>query len=169
MGPPPRPGIFDWRRQVIQTVIFVAFVAALGFAVSRGAFDYMSNEVTLTIEANRTDVDFNAAEPPVIQLHVKLKNNTSQTVTLNADSPCRVLQWVVLTSEGEFVEARSGEETKCADQAMHHTLVPEKELEEFYALILTPDRYATAGKYEAHVKYWGYKSVVPFSVTPKKP
>jgi len=149
-------------------VIFVAFVAALGLAVSRGAFDYMSNEVTLSVEPNRSAVDFNSSEPPVIQLHVKLKNNTEQSVTLDADSPCRILQWVVLTSEHEFVEARSGKDTECPAQALHQTLAPEKQLEEYYALILSPDRFESAGQYEAHVRYWGYTAVVKFSVTPKK-
>ena len=169
MGPPPRPGIFDWRRQVMQTVIFVAFVAALGYAVSRGAFDYMSNEVTLTVDANRTSVDFNSPAPPQILLHVKLKNNTEKLTTLNADSPCRILQWVVLTEAHEFVEARSGRETQCQDQPLRNSLAPGQELDEIYALTLTPDRYLAAGNYEAHVRYWGYKTIVPFAVVPKKP
>ena len=150
-------------------VVFVGFIAALGYAVSRGAFDYMSNEVTLTIEPNRTLVDFASSEPPVIQLHVKLKNNTGQPVTLDAQSPCKVLQWVVLTDEQEFVQARSGKEAECPDQVIHHTLQPDEQLEEYYALILTPDRFATEGKYEAHVRYWGYKTQIDFSVKPKKP
>ena len=169
MAKPPIPSLFDWRRQVLQMVIFVAFIAALGYAVSTGSFDYMSNEVTVSIEANRTTVDFNSTEPPVIQLHVKLKNNTDQPVTLNADSPCKVLKWVVLDSAHELVEARGGKESECPDQPIQQTVEPGRELEEFYALILTPARYATAGKYEAHVKYWGYKDVVAFTVTPKKP
>jgi len=48
----------------------------------------MANEVTLTIEptAPKSTSIPRAAE---IQLHVKLKNNTGDTVSLDADSPCR--------------------------------------------------------------------------------
>jgi hypothetical protein len=152
----------------MQTVIFVAFVAALGFAVSRGALDYMANEVTLTIEPNRTVVDFNSSDAPEIQLHVKLKNNTADPVTLDAASPCKILQWVVLSEGHEFVEARSGRETECQDQPIHKKLEPGQELEEFYVLRLTADRFTTAGKYEAHVRYWGLKTLINFSVVPKK-
>jgi hypothetical protein len=166
---PPTPSLFDWRRQILQMIIFIGFIAALGYAVSKGSFDYMSNEVTLTIEPNRTLVDFGSSEPPVIQLHVKLKNNTNENVTLAADSPCKVLEWVVLTSGHEFVQARSGKEAECPDQPIRQTLEPGKELEEFYALILGPERFETAGQYEAHVKYWGYKTQINFSVKPKKP
>lgn len=168
MARPPTPSLFDWRRQVLQMIIFVTFVATLGYAVSKGAFDYMSNEVTLSIEPNRTAVDFASSEPPVIQLHVKLKNNTSEKVVLDADSPCKVLQWVVLTDAREFVQARSGKETECPDQPIHQTLQPGQQLEEFYALILNPERFDSAGTYQAHVRYWGYRTEIDFSVTPKK-
>jgi hypothetical protein len=165
----PLPGIFDWRRQVLQMVVFVGFIAALGYAVSQGSFDYMSNEVTLSIEPNRTLVDFASSEPPVIQLHVKLKNNTSQDVDLEAESPCKILKWVVLNSALDLVQARGGKEVECPDQPTHETLAPGKELEEFYALELTPSRFSASGDYQAHVKYWGYKAVVPFSVKLKAP
>jgi len=164
----PAPSLFDWRRQVLQMIIFVGFIAALGYAVSKGSFDYMSNEVTLTIEPNRTVVDFRSTEP-VIQLHVKLKNNTNENVILEADSPCKVLQWVILTSAHEFVEARSGKDSECPDRPIRKTLEPGKEIEEIYALILTPERFELAGQYEAHMKYWGYKTQLDFSIRPKKP
>jgi hypothetical protein len=146
-------------------VMFVAFIAALGYAASRGAFDYMANEVTLTIEANRTTVDFASREPPVIQLHVKLKNNTDKSVTLEADSPCKILKWVVLSAPArDLVQARGGKEVECPDQPLRQNLAPGQQIEEFYALVLTPERFAAAGDHEAHVKYWGYTAVVPFSV-----
>jgi hypothetical protein len=167
--PPPIPGIFDWRRQVLQMVIFVGFIAALGYAASQGSFDYMSNEVTLTVEPNRTLVDFASSEPPVIQLHVKLKNNTSKLVELEAQSPCKILQWVVLTDAQEFVQARTGKETECPDQPTRQTLSPGQQFEEYYALILTPARFDKEGKYQAHVRYWGYRTQIDFSVKPKKP
>ncbi len=169
MPNPPTPSLFDWRRQVLQVIVFVGFIAALGYAVSKGSFDYMSNEMTLTVEPNRTIVDFGSSEPPVIQLHVKLKNNTNESVTLESASPCKVLEWVVLSSAHEFVQARSGKEAECPDRIIHQTLEPGKELEEFYALILGPERFETAGQYEAHVKYWSYKAQVDFSVKLKKP
>ncbi len=167
MGGPPRPGIFDWRRQVLQMIVFVGFIAALGYAVSQGSFDYMSNEVTLTIEPNRTQVDFASREPPVIQLHVKLKNNTNDAVTLEAESPCKILKWVVLNTALDLVQARGGKEVECPNQPLRQTLAPGQEIEEFYTLELTPSRFTVSGDYQAHVKYWGYKSVVPFSVKVK--
>ena len=170
MGGPPRPGIFDWRRQVLQMVIFVAFIGALGYAVSKGSFDFMANEVTLTIEPNRTVVDLGSSEPPVIQLHIKLKNNTGKDVELEAESPCKILKWIVLAAPSmDLMQARGGKEVECADQPIKHTLQPGQELEEFYAMELIPARYTTAGDYQAHIKYWGYKTVVPFQIKLKAP
>jgi len=170
MGGPPRPGIFDWRRQVLQMIIFVAFVAALGYAVSRGSLDYLANEVTLTVEPNRTEVDLTSSEPPVIQLHIKLKNNTGADVPLEAESPCKVLKWIVLALPSmDLIQARGGPEVECPDQPIHQTLAPGQEIEEFYALALIPARYTTSGAYQAHLKYWGYKAIVPFAVKVKAP
>ena len=170
MGGPPRPGIFDWRRQILQIVIFVVFIAALGYAASQGGLDYLSNEVTLTVEANRTEVDLASSEPPVIQLHIKLKNNTGADVPLEAESPCKILKWIVLALPSmDLVQARGGPEVGCPDEAIHETLAPGKEVEEFYALALIPDRYRTSGAYQAHVKYFGYKAIVPFAVKVKAP
>ena len=170
MGGPLRPGIFDWRRQVLQMVIFVAFIAALGFAVSRGSFDFMSNEVTLTIEPNRGLVDLGSNEPPVIQLHIKLKNNTGSDVQLEAESPCKILKWIVLAVPSmDLIQGRGGREVECPDQPIKQTIVPGQEIEEFYALELIPARYAAAGEYQAHIKYWGYTTIVPFAVKLKAP
>jgi len=170
MGGPPRPGIFDWRRQVLQMIIFVAFIAALGYAVSQGSLDFMANEVTLTVEPNRTEVDLGSSTPPVIQLHVKLKNNTGAAVALEADSPCKLLKWIVIAlPSGDLVQARGGPEVQCPDQPTKHTLQPGEEIEEFYPLELIPARYSASGAYQAHVKYWGYTTIVPFAVKVKAP
>lgn len=170
MGGPPRPGIFDWRRQVLQVIIFVAFVGALGYAASKGSFDFLENEVSLTVVPNRTVVDFGANEPPVIQLQVKLKNNTGSDVTLEAESPCKVIKWVILAAPSmDLVQARGGAEVACPDQTIRRAFVPGQEIEEFYALELNPSRFSTAGEYQIHIKYFGYTAVVPFQVKAKTP
>lgn len=170
MGGPPRPGIFDWRRQVLQTIIFVAFIAALGYAVSQGALDFMANEVTLTVESNRDVVDFGAKEPPVIQLHLKLKNNTDKLVALEAESPCKILKWIVLAIPSmDLVQGRGGKEVECPDQPIKHTLSPGEQVEEFYAVELIPARCTAAGDYQIHLKYWDHKAIVPFQVKLKTP
>lgn len=170
MGGPPRPGIFDWRRQVLQIIFFVAFVAALGYAASQGSFDFLENEVSLTVVPNRTLVDFGASEPPVIQLHVKLKNNTNNPVTLEAESPCKVIKWVILAAPSmDMVQARGGAEVACPDQPIRRQFEPGQEIEEFYALELNPVRFSTAGDYQIHIKYFGYTAIVPFEVKVKSP
>lgn len=170
MGGPPRPGIFDWRRQVLQMIIFVAFIAALGYAASQGSLDFLENEVSLVVVPNRTVVDFGAPEAPVIQLHVKLKNNTGNNVTLEAESPCKIIKWVILAAPSmDLVQARGGEEVACPDQPIRKTFAPGQEIEEFYALELNPSRFTTAGDYQIHIKYFGYTAIVPFEVKVKAP
>lgn len=170
MGGPPRPGIFDWRRQVLQVIIFVAFIGALGYAASQGGLDFLENEVSLVVVPNRTVVDLGAKEPPVIQLQVTLKNNTGSDVTLEAESPCKVIKWVILASPSmDLIQARGGTEVACPDNPIRRTFVPGQKIEEFYALQLNPSRFRTAGEYQIHIKYFGYKAVVPFEVKLKSP
>lgn len=160
----PLPSVFDWRRQVLQMVVFVGFIAALGYAVSQGSFDYMSNAVDLTVEPNRTDVAFDILEPPVIQIHVKLKNNTAAPVKLTAPSPCKVLRWLIMTPAGEFVQSRGGDDLACADGVIENTLQPGQMIEEFYPIALLKERFPASGQYQAVVRYWGYEQNFTFSV-----
>jgi len=76
-------------------IIFVTFVAALGYAVSAARSTIMANEGTLTIEAKPHRSRLHSTAPPKFSFTSSEEQRTGEHGLLDADSPCKILQWVV--------------------------------------------------------------------------
>ena len=157
----PRAEAPDWRQHLIRSLVFVAFVAALGYAAAYGGLSVFEDDVHLALEPNRDSVQFTGTEPPVIQVKVSLRNNTDADVTLKAPSACKMFRWQVFDRSGDMLQSKVSEDT-CPNTEVVAILPPGEKLEEFYAITLAPTRYRAGDDYLVHYWYWGYEGQFQF-------
>lgn len=158
---PPHQQQRDPRRYVIWMITWVAFIAALGYAASKGGLGFLENDINLSVEANRTSVALASKEPPVIQLKVTLRNNTAKTVTLRAGNACKIFRWHIYSRSGELMQAKTDEYVCPAVEAAAN-LGSGKSVEEFYSIALVPERYTAGQDYLVTYWYWGYQGEFQF-------
>ena len=156
-APPP-----DWRQYVLRTIIWIAFVGTLGYAASTGNLGFLQNDVDLTIEPNRGTVTLKGGVPPVIEVKVTLRNNTSDVRTFGAPSACRIFRWVILDRAGAQAQART-DEAHCPDQEVKVQLKPGQSIEEFYAIPLLVERFNAGRDYTVRLSYWGVEGEFSFT------
>ena len=155
-APPP-----DWRQYMLRAVIWVTFIAALGYAAAGGGLGFLENDIHLAAEPNRDSVKLIGGAPPVIQVRITLRNNTSEQVTLNAKSACKIFRWQIFARTGELVQSWQNE-AQCPDQPVTAFLPSGKTLEEFYSIALTPERYQAGQDYLVQYQYWGREGEFQF-------
>lgn len=151
----------DWRRYVLWMLIWVAFVAALGYAAANGGLGFLENDIHLAAEPNRDRVALNG-DSPVIEVKVLLRNNTRETVTLKAASACKMFRWQVFNRAGDMVQSKVSEDN-CPTTEVSAILPPGEKLEEYYALALVPTRYRAGEDYLVRYWYWGYEGEFQFA------
>lgn len=158
MGPIQQP---DWRRTLLWAAIWVAFVAALGYAATRGGLGFLENDINLSIEPNRDSVALSAKEPAVIQVKVTLRNNTRDRVTLTAPSACKIFRWQIFSRAAELVQSKTTEES-CPPGEVSAILPPGEALQEFYSIVLAASRYRAGEDYQVRYWYWGREGEFQF-------
>lgn len=151
----------DWRRYVIWMTTWVAFIAALGYAASEGGLGFLENDVSVVGEANRSSVTLTGREPPVIQVKVKLRNNTAKSVVLKVGNACKIFRWHIYSRSGELMQAKTDENVCPAVEAVA-VLPSGKDVEEFYSILLVPARYTAGDDYQVRYWYWGYEGEFQF-------
>ena len=162
MKPLPHAPAPDWRQYMLRALIWVAFVGSLGFAAANGGLDFLENDISLKLEPNRERVSFTGPVPPVIELKVKLRNNTSKDVALTAPTACKVFRWQIFSRSGELVQSKVLEDS-CPASGVTIGLASGKQVEEIYAIDLAKTRYRSGQDYLVHVWYWGYESEFQFA------
>ncbi|MDZ4869567.1 MAG: hypothetical protein SGI91_19760 [Alphaproteobacteria bacterium] len=156
----PRSPAPDWRRYVLWMLIWVAFIASLGYAASYGELGFLENSVSVTAEPNREGVPLQS--DPVIQVKVTVRNNTRDTVTLKAPSACKMFRWQVFSRDGNMVQSKVTDEDACPKTEVSAILPSGEKLEEFYSIELVPTRYQTGNDYLVQYWYWGYEGEFQF-------
>lgn len=162
-SPLPQAPAPDWRQYVLRMVIWVAFIAALGYAAAGGGLGFLENDMNLAIEANRDSVSFAGSEPVIIQVKATLRNNTANDVTLSVASACKIFRWQVFNRAGELMQSKVAEDI-CPITATSAILPPTKTLEEFYSIALLGTRYRAGDDYQVRIWYWGYEGAFEFKV-----
>lgn len=155
---PPQP---EWRRYLLWAVIWVAFVGSLGYSASHGGLDFLENAVVVRAEPNRDRVKL-SGEDPAIQVKLSLRNSTAEAVTLKAPSACKVFRWQIFNRAGEMMQSKVNEDT-CPYTEVTAVLPPGEKLEEFYSVVLEPQRYRAGQDYLVHYWYWGYEGQFEFT------
>ena len=155
-SPPP-----DWRQYVLRAMIWVAFVGSLGYAAANGGLDFLENDVSLKLEANRDTVKLASSVPTVIEVKVKLQNSTSQAVQLSALSACKIFRWQVFNRAAELMQSAIPD-NKCPETPVSAALGASQKIEEIYTIPLAPERYTAGEDYLVHVWYWGYEAEFQF-------
>jgi hypothetical protein len=150
----------DWRRYVLWMLIWVAFIASLGYAASYGELGFLENSVSVAAEPNRAGVPLQS--DPVIQVKVAVRNNTRDTVTLKAASACKMFRWQIFSRDGNMVQSKVTDEDTCPKTEVSAILPSGEKLEEFYSIALVPARYRVGDDYLVHYWYWGYEGEFEF-------
>jgi hypothetical protein len=156
----PRAPAPDWRRYVLWMLIWVAFIASLGYAASYGELGFLENAVSVTVEPNRDSVPLKSE--PIIQLKVTLRNNTRETVVLRAPSACKVFRWQVFSRDGNMVQSKVNDEDSCPKSEVSANFPSGEKVEEFYTIVLEASRYRGGDDYLVHYWYWGYEGEFQF-------
>jgi hypothetical protein len=156
----PRAPAPDWRRYVLWMLIWVAFIASLGYAASYGELGFLENAVSVAAEPNRDSVPLKSE--PVIQLKVTLRNNTRETVVLRAPSACKVFRWQVFSRDGNMVQSKVNDENACPNGEVSANFPSGEKVEEFYSIVLEASRYRGGDDYLVHYWYWGYEGEFQF-------
>ena len=151
----------DWRRYLIWAAIWVTFIAALGYAASKGSLGFLENAVIVTAEPNRDRVTLKSGEPAVIQVKVNLRNSTRQQVTLTAPTACKVFRWQIYDRSGDMIQTVVPKDT-CPQSRVTAYLPSGEASEEFYAIVLEAQRYRAGDDYLVHYWYWGYEGEFQF-------
>lgn len=155
-APPP-----DWRRFLIWSLIWVAFIAALGYSASQGGLGFLENAVVVSAEPNRDKVALSSKEPAVIQVKVTLRNNTSKQTTLTAPTACKIFRWQIFARTGDLVQTVVPEDT-CPKAPVTAYLPSGEHVEEFYSIVLESQRYERGHDYLVMYQYWGYEGEFQF-------
>ena len=155
-----QPPQSDWRRYLLWAGIWVAFIAALGYAASYGELGFLENAVVVAAEPNRDSVKL-SGDDPVIQAKVSVRNNTRETVTLTAPSACKIFRWQIFSRAGEMMQSKATE-YDCPAGEVSAILPSGEKLEEFYSIALAPTRFRAGDDYLVHYWYWGYEGEFQF-------
>jgi hypothetical protein len=161
-APLPHAPAPDWRRYLLWALIWVAFVAALGYSASQGGLGFLENDVSVTLEPNRERVALGGAAAPVIEVKVRVTNNTREPATLRAASACKVFRWQIFSRSGDMVQSKVNEES-CPTTEVVAILPPGEKVEEFYAIVLERDRFRAGDAYLVYYWYWGYEGEFQFT------
>lgn len=156
----PRAPAPDWRRYLLWALIWVAFIAALGYSASEGGLDFLENAVTVRAQPNRDSVAL-TERTPVIEVKVRISNSTGEAVTLNVPSACKIFRWQIFSRSGNMVQSKVTEDS-CPNTPVSAVLPPGEKLEEFYSIVLEPSRYRSGDDYLVHYWYWGYEGQFEF-------
>jgi hypothetical protein len=154
----PKP---DWRRYLLWSGIWVAFIAALGYSASNGGLGFLENAVVVNAEPNRDSVPLKSAEPAVIQVKVTLRNSTGKPAFLKAPSACKIFRWQIFARSGDLVQTVVPKDD-CPQRAVESQLAPGQSFEEFYAIVLEAQRYTPGDDYLVSYQYWGYEGEFQF-------
>ena len=161
MQPLPQAPKPDWRRYLLWSLIWVVFIAALGYSASQGGLGFLENAVVVQAEPNRDTVKLNSAEPAVIQVKVTLRNSTSKTTTLVAPSACKIFRWQIFARSGDLVQNVIPKDN-CPQTEAAANLPSGQSVEEFYAIVLESHRYTPGEDYLVQYQYWGYEGEFQF-------
>ena len=161
-APLPHAPAPDWRRYLLWALIWVAFVAALGYAASQGSLGFLENAVSVTAEPNRDRVPLGGPDTPVIEVKVKLANNTREPARLSALSACKIFRWQIFARTGDMVQSKVNEES-CPTIEVAANLPSGEKVEEFYSIVLERERYRPGEDYLVHYWYWGYEGEFQFT------
>jgi hypothetical protein len=156
---PPSPAP-DWRRYVLWMLIWVAFIASLGYAASYGELGFLENAVSVVAEPNRDAVPVKS--DPIVQVKVTLRNNTRETVVLRAPSACKVFRWQVFSRDGNMVQSKVNDEAACPNSEVSANFPSGEKVEEFYSIVLEAGRYRPGDDYLVQYWYWGYEGEFQF-------
>lgn len=92
---------------------------------------------------------------------VRLDNPTAQEIKLFAATPCAIFRWAVVT-------AKQGVQSKpnrlCAQVVVTDTLLPGRQVSQFYEIVLDADRYTAGGGYRLQYIFWGHTGHHDFTV-----
>lgn len=160
-APLPHAPAPDWRRYVLWMLIWVSFIAALGYAASEGGLGFLENAVSVTAEANRDRVKLDG-EAPVIEVKVRLTNNTSEIAVLHAGTACKIFRWQIFARSGDMVQTKLNEEV-CPPTEVSANLASGEKVEEFYSIVLERHRYRAGDDYLVRYWYWGYEGEFQFT------
>jgi hypothetical protein len=114
------------------------------------------------VEANRDSVALTGKTPPVIEVKIRLRNNTGKTATFRAPSACKVFRWQIFDTGGSQVQARY-DPRGCPDIEVTTQLAPGQQIEEFYSIPLAVERFKPGEKYMANVRYWDQEAQFTFA------
>ena len=98
-----------------------------------------------------------------LPLVLRLVNNTGDSANLNADGPCQIFRFIVMTAEGAFVQSVTNPKS-CDDNRTRAALDAGAVLEEIRQVPLATKRYS-AGDYRIRVKFWNYEGDALFTLT----
>jgi hypothetical protein len=142
-------------------LIWVAFIAALGYSASQGGLSFLENAVVVVAEPNREIVTLKSSEPTVIQVKVTLRNSTSETVVIRAPTACKIFRWQIFDRAGDMIQSVIPKDI-CPDAEASANLPAGKSVEEFYAIVLEAQRFKPGQDYLVHYWYWGYEGEFQF-------
>lgn len=146
---------------MLWSVIWISFIAALGYSASQGGLAFLENAVVVQAEPNRDTVKLQSAEPPVIQVKVTLRNSTSKTAALVAPSACKIFRWQIFSRSGNLIQNVVPKDN-CPQTEAAANLPPGQSVEEFYAIVLEAHRYTPGEDYLVLYQYWGYEGEFQF-------
>ena len=154
----PQP---DWRRYLLWALIWLAFIASLGYAASTGGLSFLENAVVVSAEPNRDRVPLQGKEPAVIQVKVSLRNSTADAVRISAPSACKIFRWQIFDRAGDMIQSVIPEDT-CPHREAAANLPAGQSVEEFYSIALEEHRFTPGHDYLVHYWYWGYEGEFQF-------
>ena len=143
------------------TLIMIAVVGIVSVAITQGWLELDQDPVHLTVTAPEKVILPREGYVP-LSYTVNLKNNTEETVFLEASNPCRVHRWFVADQGGNFVQGEP--EEGCAQVIMNADLTAESFLEDVNGIELDSVRYQAGSQYQLMVRYWGYDRIHIFTV-----
>ena len=97
---PNQPNRSLIRQWMGRTLLWLALIVAVGYAIGRSEFIFNTAPIAVEVETPRSVVIDPATPIAFLPIVAKIKNNTDEPVGLEAPNPCEVFRWFVTTTDG---------------------------------------------------------------------
>ena len=147
---------------LLWAVIWVSFIAALGYAASNGGLGFLENAVTVTAEPNRDTVKLQGAGTRGHPSQSQPAQQHPNQATLTAPTACKVFRWQIFARAGDLVQSVVPKDT-CPQSPVTAYLPVRRSMRRVLC-----DRArstalpAPATTTSCHYQYWGYEGEFQF-------
>ena len=142
------------RNVTLSSLVFLAIVGVVAYFIVTGKVDMNGDPVRMEASVAQT-VNYAEDRAPVLTVDATVVNDSDKTLTVQAETQCKIFQWFLLDKDGSLIEAQLPN-PNCADVPATNFVEPHHKMTDKFTLELD-QRRVQPGDYVLFIRYWGYE------------